>query len=609
MNTKKKNANKTTDEFISEAISIHGKKYVYDNVKYNRNSEKVEIICPTHGIFWQTPKAHLKRQGCPKCAIYKNSSNKRYSIEEIISKFREKHGERYGYEKVNYVNFNTKVIVTCPVHSDFEVLPSSHCKFGCKKCYYEIIGEKLKKSLENFKKQCSEKHNNFFDYSLVSYKNNRTKVEIICPLHGSFWQTPESHLCGNGCPGCKNSKSKGEDKISLFLTKNKIKYIQQYIFNDCRNINPLPFDFYLPDYNICIEFDGVQHTNKNSYYYREDIEVNDNIKNKYCDKNNIKLLRLSYTILNNIESHLIKYLTNLKILSNKQKKDNFVRKGIELWGYKYNYDRVDYIDSKTPVIIGYKGLWYKQTPNKHLQGKKIELQEKMISNENFILLSKNIWGDRFDYSKCEYLGTNNKIVLYDKEKNKWIEQTAKSHLKGHEVIKKRLEELIAMCNLVHDFKYSYDIKNYKNLNSVIDINCSLHGIFQLKAASHIYGSCCSKCDEYFFNKNVISFLNRYHINYSKQYRFKECRNKYELPFDFYIPSMRVCIDFRGKQNYEPSKYFGGVESYNQLLINNRIKLEYCEEHFIELIIVKYDQIEDIHQILWESLKNKIKIKI
>jgi len=286
-----------------------------------------------------------------------------------------------------------------------------------------------------------------------------------------------------------------------------------------------------------------------------------------------------------------------------KKKDLFIKKSIELWGYKYDYSKVEYIDYKTPVTIGYKGQWYSQTPNKHLQGKKIEKRETRMGNDDFIALSKKVWGDdRFDYSECEYLGTNVKVRLFDNLKQKWIEQVPKSHLNGFEVVKIAKEDFLEKCNIIHDFKYEYDLDQFTDgLVSRLDIKCGEHGVFNMKASNHIYGKCCPKCDENLFVKKTKKFLDAINISYFQQHIFDH--NK--MPFDFYIPSMRLCIEFDSKQHYEPIDYFGGVDAYERLKANDKIKDEYCEDNYIDLIRIRYDQIDQIPAILKECLKNRI----
>ena len=148
------------------------------------------------------------------------------------------------------------------------------------------------------------KHGNKYDYSLVIYVNADTKVKIICPEHGIFEQRSSSHINGSGCPMCNDSK--GEKEISLLLDNMNIKYERQKKFDDCIDNKKLPFDFYLIDYDICIEFDGMQHFKPIEYFgglkTLEIVKRHDDIKNKFCENNNIRLIRIKYN--QNIEKKL-----------------------------------------------------------------------------------------------------------------------------------------------------------------------------------------------------------------------------------------------------------------------------------------------------------------
>ena len=139
-------------------------------------------------------------------------------------------------------------------------------------------------------------HNNKYDYSLINYVNSKTKIKIICPKHGIFEQTPLKHLNNQGCPICKESK--GEKEIKKYLLNNKIKFEIQKSFKNCKYKSLLKFDFYLPEHNICIEYDGKQHFEIIDYWggkvEYDLIKIRDNIKTDYCNKNNIKLIRIKY---------------------------------------------------------------------------------------------------------------------------------------------------------------------------------------------------------------------------------------------------------------------------------------------------------------------------
>lgn len=138
-------------------------------------------------------------------------------------------------------------------------------------------------------------HGIFYDYSLVNYKNTNEKIKIICPIHGEFEQRPKHHYNGSGCPICRESK--GERDVRKSLEEKNISFIKQYRFPDCKDKRTLPFDFYLPELNTCIEYDGEQHFKSKEQWGGEsgfiDRQRKDEIKNEYCIKNNIKLIRLS----------------------------------------------------------------------------------------------------------------------------------------------------------------------------------------------------------------------------------------------------------------------------------------------------------------------------
>jgi len=291
----------TTEQFIKKCKNIHGDKYDYSLVNYKNTMIKINIICSKHGIFNQSSIDHLNGSGCPVC-----SNNKKLTTVDFIDRSVKLHNNKYDYSLVKYINNYTKVKIICPIHGIFEQLPSSHLtNKGC----YDCSGKK-RKNYEQFIKDSKEIHNDKYDYSLVKYKNNLTEVKIICPIHGIFEQKPKYHIKNNGCPICKSSK--GELSIKKYLNDNKIDHIHQKSFKDCKHINPLKFDFYIPDYNLCIEFDGKQHFEVNEYFggiksFKKQ-KLRDSIKTEYCKNNNINLLRIPYNDIDDIDNILNSYL-------------------------------------------------------------------------------------------------------------------------------------------------------------------------------------------------------------------------------------------------------------------------------------------------------------
>lgn len=293
------------NNFINKSILKHGEYYDYSFVDYIDAKTPVKIICPKHGEFEQTPDNHSRGRGCSICG----GSNKS-TTNDFIKKAKEKHNDYYNYSKVDYVNNSTKVILICPKHGEFKQRPNDHLKYGCNKCGIEVIAKIKILNLNEFIIKAKNKHGDFYDYSKVIYNGHRNYVNIICPEHGEFKQKANGHLNGQGCPICKESK--GEREIRLWLEVKNINYISQYRFNDCRNIRPLPFDFYLPYYNTCIEFDGEQHyrLQENSLFGDSEEfnkrQLHDLIKTNYCNGlfDRPKLIRIKYSEINQIDSIL-----------------------------------------------------------------------------------------------------------------------------------------------------------------------------------------------------------------------------------------------------------------------------------------------------------------
>ena len=200
----------TTDEFIERARKVHGDKYDYSKVVYKNNRIKVTIICLFHGEFLQTPNDHLDNHGCRLCAGNNLPSN----TQEFVIKAKQIHGIKYDYRKVNYKTNRTPVKIICHLHGIFTQKPHEHLRgMGCGKCSNNIV-----LTNREFILKAIEIHGNKYDYSKVNYLENKSKVVIICRKHGEFYQIPNSHLRGRGCPHCNSST--GEAKISRILERN-----------------------------------------------------------------------------------------------------------------------------------------------------------------------------------------------------------------------------------------------------------------------------------------------------------------------------------------------------------------------------------------------------
>ena len=440
------------DKFKEKAIKKHKGKYRYIPFEFKDSKQKVEIECPIHGVFRQTIYAHLKGQGCPKCACKRKS----FTTEDFIKEAKEKFGDKFDYSKVEYKNKRTKVciickelcskenpngefwqlplhhlnsptgmpfmgkrgkiyseladdnkiknktiefkermqtinnnlvfdkfvykgsqikgVAICPIHGEFLAPPDNLLSgHGCPKC-----GKTVPLTFETFKERANNIHNNKYQYVIsdkvrtnekiiiicpehgkfvqnvghhlaghgcpkcsrnkqyttqefietakeihgdkwlydeVEYVRHNEYVNIKCPKHGTFKQTPNSHLSGQGCPFCKESHM--ENEVRNLLEANNIDFIPQHTFNDIKKTNKLPFDFYLPKHNIIIECQGAQHfINVDFFGNNLDEQVqHDKIKYEKCNEKNIK--QLYYTNVKEIEK-LINKNKKLQQIYNKE---------------------------------------------------------------------------------------------------------------------------------------------------------------------------------------------------------------------------------------------------------------------------------------------------
>lgn len=170
----------------------------------------------------------------------------------------------------------------------------------CKQCYLEnkvFTKEKIIEDINNI-------HGNHYKYVFKDFKNIHSKIEIECKKGHFFTQKISNHLQGKGCPICRESI--GERKIATYLEKNNISYVRQKKFDGCKYIAKLPFDFFIPNMNLVIEFDGIQHFKPVKLFGGEKefekTKIKDEIKSRYCLDNNINLMRISY--LEDIEERL-----------------------------------------------------------------------------------------------------------------------------------------------------------------------------------------------------------------------------------------------------------------------------------------------------------------
>ncbi len=304
----------TLEDFIKRGNTIHKDKYDYSLSVYVNGETKTKIICPIHGVFEQTTECHLSGQGCPKC-----SSSYSPTTDEFKLWFVTKFGDGFDLSEVDYKNYKTPIIVTCDKGHRFKRPPSyfTCSDYGCPICGNKAIADTIRLTKEEFVFKARETHGWKYGYDEVEYKGAAIPVKIQCPIHGDFWQKPLAHTQGSGCPKC--NESKGERDIRHWLDIHNVSYIGQFKVNLPREMSVrtyLKIDFYVPKYNIFIEFHGKQHYEYIPFFHRaEDSfakqQERDAQLRKYCKQHKIKLIEIPYTELSDIDKILDKEIGRL----------------------------------------------------------------------------------------------------------------------------------------------------------------------------------------------------------------------------------------------------------------------------------------------------------
>jgi len=281
----------TTEEFAAQAREVHGDRYNYSQSVYVRNKAKLEIICPEHGVFLQTPEVHLAGSGCSICAYTSRQEKRRGTLQEFVSRATKIHASKYDYSQAVYTGTHKKLKITCPKHGVFSQTASSHLNgSGCSKCGRKSAGDSKKLCREDFLSRAAEIHNNKYDYSAVDYETSKEKVTIICPVHGKFAQEVASHLQGFGCAKCSREQSTPEKELQAFVSE---MYTGIVSCNDKTIIlsprgRPMELGIYLPEIGLGIEMNGI-------YFHSERFKIDKDYhahKSRQCGIKGVQLIHV-----------------------------------------------------------------------------------------------------------------------------------------------------------------------------------------------------------------------------------------------------------------------------------------------------------------------------
>lgn len=513
------------EDFIERANAIHNNKFDYSKTNYINNKTKVIIKCITHGEFLQLPSNHLRGRQCKKCSIIIQNQRKKSNTDIFIQKAKNIHNDKYDYSKVQYIKAIIPVTIICPIdgHGPFEQTPHTHLNgSGCYKCGKKSSNTSQTLTTEQFISEAINIHGDKFDYSKVIYINCDTMVTVICKIHGDFNQTPSNHIRSkHACQSCM--------KINASISK---RTPQTEFIKKASQMHNNKFDYSLVEY-------------KNSY-------------------TKIKIICPFHKQFEQIPScHLVghgcpKCVSNLKMTIT-----DFINKVIITHGEKYDYSKVDYINSYTPItIICQSHGKFKQTPAHHINRNgcmkcAIELRANQLclSNEEFIKKANIVHDNLYDYSKVQYKNNTSPVIIICKLHNEF-KQIPNSHLRGAKCQKcskhyiYTTSEWIEKANKIHDNLYDYSNAAYVNAQEKIIITCKLHGNFQQTSSCHLNGSGCQKCCRRGYSKKALRWLNEIAdenciniIHAENEGEFKIPNSKYKA--DGYCKDTNTIYEFNG----------------------------------------------------------------
>ena len=340
---------KDTKYFINKAKQIHNNKYDYSKSNYIKSSEKLEIICPIHGSFWQRANRHLQGDGCPYCG-----GTKKLTTEEFIKKAQKVHNNKYDYSESEYINNSKPLKIICPTHGDFWQIPYHHLEgVGCPKCY----GNK-KLTTEEFIKKARVIHGNKYDYSESEYIGNNKKLTIKCNSCGNiFEQEPNNHLSDHGCPYCLHKISRQEKFIAELIQKfiEEKKLDVKFWFEQKYKLEQRSIKNYVLDLDIFIEkpfkignniYKGIGIQVEGPWHYEKSLLTWETFNNDALRHNESNIVIFNIEVYNftakerkRLEKECEKIFKNIEALINcssnsefiiKENKENFIKRHNEI---------------------------------------------------------------------------------------------------------------------------------------------------------------------------------------------------------------------------------------------------------------------------------------
>ena len=291
-------------------------------------------------------------------------------------------------------------------------------------------------------------------------------------------------------------------------------------------------------------------------------------------------------------------------------KEEFIKKAKLVHKNNYSYELVIYENNKTKVkiICNKCNNIFEQRPDNHLNGQNCPycFGIKKTTKEQFIKKANKIHNNKYDYSLIDYKNMNTKVKILCKNCNNIFEQKPTTHINVKHgcpfcVKNKKLtkEEFVERAKLIHNNKYDYSLVIYKNMNTKVKIICSKCGkIFEQSPNDHLNGSGCNCV--YKGEEKIIKFLKSNNIKFEQTKKYTDLKDKRNLSYDFYIPKNNLLIEYNGKQHY--SNIFNkSLHEWHRQLHHDWLKRKYARDNNIELLIVSYNEFENIERILIDKI--------
>lgn len=390
-----------TIDFINKSKEVHGNKYDYSRTNYLKAQEKIIIICKIHGEFEQKACSHLNGSGCKKCGMIQKAESRKSNIDEFIEKANLIHNNKYNYSESVYINTKTKISIICYTHGKFNQRPSDHLKGrGCSKCANEENANNCRSNVDEFIEKSNLIHGNKYDYSESIYVNSKTKISIICQVHGKFKQCPSEHFQGKGCKKCANEKNANN------FRSNTSEFIEKSIKLHCDLYDYSKVNYVKAQEKVIIickthgEFEQKPCSHLNGQGCKKcGIEKNANSRRSNASK--------------------------------------FIEKSINVHNNRYDYSKVNYVNSQKKVIIICENHGeFEQIPSHHVTGIgctrcaiEINAKKATYNTSTFIEKSIEIHGDKYDYSKVNYVESKQKVIIICKIHGEF-KQRAREHYNG-----------------------------------------------------------------------------------------------------------------------------------------------------------------------------------